>query len=190
MRSPAPTLQPPNAALREGLLSFRATIHLRGINPYILINPRRAQALRSPWRKPMPVYVQLNGQPASPWRVNLMPEGDGSFVLYLAFPLRKAAGVGVGDEVKVYVAFDANYRAGPLHPTPPWFSDALASHPQAKASWKRLAPSRQKEILRYFAALKSREARDRNLRRALAVLSGQPGRFMARSWNSPHKRNL
>ena len=36
---------------------------------------------------------------------------------------------------------------------------------------------------RYFAGLKSEEARKRNLEKVLHVLSGRPGRFMARDWN-------
>jgi len=43
--------------------------------------------------------------------------------------------------------------------------------------------SRKKEILRYFARLKSQEARARNLEKALYVLSGRKGRFMARAWD-------
>jgi len=46
----------------------------------------------------------------------------------------------------------------------------------------QLIPSRQKEILRYFSWLKSIEAQERNLKRAMDVLAGEPKRFMARSW--------
>jgi hypothetical protein len=51
-------------------------------------------------------------------------------------------------------------------------------------NWQRLIPSRKKGILRYFAALKSPAARARNITRALFVLSGQEGRFMARDWRN------
>jgi hypothetical protein len=37
-------------------------------------------------------------------------------------------------------------------------------------------------ILRYFASLKSEAAQARNLDRAMHVLSGQRGRFMAQNW--------
>jgi len=50
-------------------------------------------------------------------------------------------------------------------------------------NWEALIPSRKKEILRYFVRLKSLEARARNLERALHVLSGRKGRFMARAWD-------
>jgi hypothetical protein len=45
-----------------------------------------------------------------------------------------------------------------------------------------LTPSLQKEALRRFASVKSDEARTRNIEAALAVLGGDPGRFMARDW--------
>ncbi|WP_416305931.1 hypothetical protein [Neptunicella sp. SCSIO 80796] len=46
-----------------------------------------------------------------------------------------------------------------------------------------LTPSLQKEILRYFAGLKSDAAKQRNCQKAISVLSGNPGRFLARDWN-------
>ena len=54
---------------------------------------------------------------------------------------------------------------------------------KALKNWKALIPSRRKEVLRYFARLKSPEARARNLERALHVLSGRKGRFVARAWD-------
>jgi hypothetical protein len=68
-----------------------------------------------------------------------------------------------------------------------------------KSNWRRPMPvrvkvngtpdtpwrtSRRKEILRYFAGLKSAAAQDRNVRKALHVLAGGKARFMAREWNS------
>jgi len=78
------------------------------------------------------------------------------------------------------VQFDDEYRGGPQHPMPSWFGDELVRNPAAKDGWDRLAPSRQKEILRYFARLKSSEAKWRNVQRALEVLARGKGRFMAR----------
>jgi hypothetical protein len=49
-------------------------------------------------------------------------------------------------------------------------------------NWDALIPSRQKEILRYFSWLKSDDAKQRNLEKAMHVLSGNEGRFMARPW--------
>lgn len=164
-------------------LHFRDVIQIRDGNPYIHISRSQARSLKPGWRRPLPVLVQINGKPSPPWRINMMPAGDGSFYLYLHGHVRTASGTGVGDRVDVKVSFDDAYRSGPAHPMPRWFSVPLSRNPGAKKAWDALIPSRKKEILRYFSWLKSQEARDRNVTRALRVLSGKKERFMARQWN-------
>ena len=163
-------------------LHFTAPIEILGINPYVLVSAERAAQLKSDWRKPMPVTVQINGQPKPAWHINMMPVGNGSFYLYLHGEVRKASHTKVGDTVTVDVQFDAGYRNGPLHPMPEWFKGPLEADPIAKAAWDALIPSRQKEILRYLTSLKSNEARKRNVHKALHVLAGNEDRFMARPW--------
>jgi hypothetical protein len=165
-------------------LRFKAVIKIYNGNPYVLISAQRAQALKKGWRKPMPVTVQVNKKPDKPWRINMMPIGDGSFYLYLHGDVRRASHTVVGDTVTVDIAFDETYHNGPMHPMPEWFWVRLKANPKAKAAWEALIPSRQKEILRYFSWLKSDEAKERNVKRALHVLSGNEGRFMARSWKN------
>jgi len=165
-------------------LSFTAVIKIRGVNPFILVSAARANAIKPGWRKPLPVLLRINGKPAKPWRINLMPVGDGSFYLYLHGDVRKASDTVVGDRVPVEIDFDPSYRNGPQHPMPAWFRQALAGNPQAMKNWKALIPSRKKEILRYLSRLSSSEARARNLAKALHVLSGETGRFMARAWKN------
>lgn len=164
-------------------MNFRAKIELRGINPYVLVSRARAGRIKADWKKPMPVLVQVNGQPDPAWRVNMMPAGDGSFYLYLDGVVRKASGTDVGDRVEVSIVFDAAYRSGPQHDMPPEFAVRLENDPAAKARWDGLSPSLQKEILRYLANLKSDAARQRNVERAMAVLGGAKDRFLARDWN-------
>ena len=174
----------PEVRLKASSLFFPAVVKIRGINPYVDVSARRAGQLRRNWRKPMPVLVRINGKPArKPWRINMMPAGNGGFYLYLHDSVRQASGTRVGDRVTVELDFDHAYRNGPLHPMPRWFSASLKDDARAKLNWSRLIPSRRKEILRYFAGLKSDAARQRNLARAMAVLSGTPGRFMARDWS-------
>jgi len=163
-------------------LRFRGVIKIRGINPYIHVSARIAQSLKRDWRKPLPVVVRINGEPNEPWHINMMPAGDGSFYLYLRGTVRKASKTTVGDRVVVDLSFDSEYRSGPAHRLPGWFRTALASNAPAKKAWNALVPSRQKEILRYFAALKSPAAKSRNLKRAMDVLSGSEARFIARTW--------
>jgi hypothetical protein len=163
-------------------LRFKSTIKIRIGNPYIFINRKIAQEIRRDWKKPMPVLVQVNGKPDIPWKINMMPIGNGAFYLYLHGDVRKASNTKVGDRVLVDVCFDMSYKSGPQHPIPKWFKVALDKNETAKKNWEALIPSRKKEILRYFSWLKSQDTIDRNLKRAIGVLSGKQERFMARLW--------
>jgi hypothetical protein len=164
-------------------MNFRATIELRGINPYVLVSAARALRIKPDWKRPMPILVQVNGKPDPAWPVNMMPAGDGSFYLYLDGSVRGASGTEVGDTVEVSVVFDDAYRAGPQHEMLPEFASRLDGNPLAKARWDGLTPGLKKEVLRYLATLKSDAARQRNVERAVGVLSGAKERFMARDWN-------
>src|SRR6185437_11992952 len=166
------------------ILQFHSVIQMNGINPYVLVSAGRAAQIRKDWRRPMPVRVRVNGRPAEPWPINLMPVGDGSFYLYLHGEVRKASGTKVGDMVAVELKFDEDYKSGPAHPMPVWFGVALQKNRKAMKAWEALIPSRKKEVLRYFARLKSAEAQARNLERAMRVLAGGKARFMGREWNN------
>ncbi|HEY4157544.1 MAG TPA: DUF1905 domain-containing protein, partial [Polyangiaceae bacterium] len=153
------------------------------INPFVRVSARRVRAIKANWKRPLPVLVRVNGEPRiRPWRINMMPIGDGDFYLYLHGDVRRASGTKVGDKVRVTLQFDADYRNGPMHAMPSWFRTALSKNVHARTAWDALIPSRKKEILRYLAALKSPEARSRNVARAMRALSGEKGRFMGRSW--------
>lgn len=113
-----------------------------------------------------------------------MPAGDGSFRLYLNGIVRQASGTRVGDRVAVELSADAGYRSGPAHPMPAALRKGLAGSRAASIAWTDLPPSHKKEILRYIAALKSRDARRRNIDLALEVLGGSRRRFLGRDWNT------
>lgn len=166
------------------ILRFTGVIEIYNGNPYILVSAARAKSLKQGWKKPLPVLVRINGKPEKAWRINMMPIGNGSFYLYLHGYVRKASTTKVGDKVRVEVAFDTKYKNGPMHPMPAWFLKALNENVTAKKAWEALIPSRKKEILRYFSWLKSSEARTRNVEKAIHVLSGKEGRFMARAWRN------
>lgn len=163
-------------------LRFTATIQLRGSNPYILVSKSRAEQLKQGWRRPMPVLVQLNGKPAPPWKINMMPIGDGSFYLYLHNDVRKPTQTAVGDRAEVTLWFDESYIGGPRHKMHPYIKQALQQNKVAESNWKALPPSSKKEVLLYFSRLKSDKAKQDNTTRLLHVLSGNKERFLAREW--------
>lgn len=164
-------------------MKFTAVIQLKGINPYVVVSAARASRIKPGWKRAMPVLIQINALPDPAWHINMMPVGDGSFYLYLDAKVRQASDTGVGDKVEVTIDFDEGYRGGPQHDMLPDLASQLAEQTAARETWDSLAPSLQKEILRYLAALKSDAARQRNVQRAMRVLGGAKERFMARDWN-------
>lgn len=168
-------------------LRFSAVMKLRGINPYVAVSAKRAATLKNGWRKPMPVLVRIDGKPQRPARINMMPAGGGSFFLYLNGNVRVASGTKVGDRVSVELSFDAKYRGGPAHPVPAELRTALRAEPRAGATWRALVPSRKKEIVRYFAALRSEEARRRNVVKLVRALIGTE-LFLGRTWSGGTRR--
>ncbi len=155
-------------------LRFTARMEIRGINPYVLVSAARAKRLKAGWRKPLPVLVRVNGHPkVTPWRINMMPAGDGTFFLYLHGNVRRASGTGVGDRVRIEVEFDAAYRGGPLTPMPRELRAALAGDAAAAHAWRALTPSRKKEVVRYLVALKSPETLKRNVVKFVDQLGGR-----------------
>src|SRR5688572_12740409 len=97
-------------------LNFKAVIEIYDGNPYVLVTKEQAETIKKNWRKPLPVKIQVNKKPDTPWHINMMPRGDGSFYLYLHGDVRKASNTKVGDTVLVDVAFDETYKSGPAHP--------------------------------------------------------------------------
>lgn len=76
-------------------VTIRAKRQINGVNPFVRVSARNATRLKPNWRRALPVRVRVNGQPNPPWRINLMPIGDGSFYLYLHGKVRKASGTQV-----------------------------------------------------------------------------------------------
>lgn len=156
------------------VLRFSARMEIRGVNPYVLVSAARAKRIKTGWRKPLPVLVRVNGHPqVKPWRINMMPAGNGDFYLYLAGVVRSASRTKVGDTVSVAVEFDAEYRGGPLTPMPRGLRAALKRDADAMRAWEALTPSRKKEVIRYLAALKSPEALKRNVVKFADQLAGR-----------------
>jgi len=164
-------------------LKLFSEIKIIGVNPYVLVESEEiVKLVPSDWKKPIPVIIQVNGQPEQPWHINMVPVGNGDYYLYLHGDVRKASNTKVGDTVEVEITFDEEYKNGPQHPMPSWFKEALDKESSALKNWEALSPSRKKEVLRYFSWLKSENAIQRNLEKAMKVLSGKTGRLMGREW--------
>jgi hypothetical protein len=157
------------------LHSYSAKIFIIGVNPYVLVPNAILKAVFKKAGKDkgaIPIRGKLDGHAY----IQTLVRYSGKWRLYLNTPMRKAAKKDVGDTIKVKIEFDPVERVIPIHPK---FLKALQANKNAKQTFEKLAPSRQKEIVRYIGSLKSEEARDKNITRAMGFLSGT-GRFVGR----------
>jgi len=155
--------------------SFSAKIQIIGVNPYVLLPEKVLKDLFKQAGKDkgaLQVKGTLNNKP---YIQNLVKYSD-KWRLYLNGPMRKAAGIDVGDMAKVEIEFDPKPRTIPMHPK---LKAAFTKNKTVKATFDKLPPSRQKEIIRYISNLKSEEAIDKNIKRALGFLAGKE-RFIGR----------
>lgn len=151
--------------------SFSAQIQIIGVNPYVLLP---AAVLKYLFQKAgkdkgaIPVKGKLNRKSF----IQNLVKYSGKWRLYLNGPMRRAAGIDVGDIAKVEIDFDSKPREVPIHPK---FKKALQQNTKAKTAFNKLSPSRQKEIMKYINFLKSEESVDRNVARAIAhLVSAKP----------------
>ena len=155
--------------------SFSAEIFIIGINPYVLLPEVVLQSLFKQGGKDkgaIPVRGTLNGNAFTQTLVKY----SGKWRLYLNTPMRKAAGIDVGDIANVKIEYDPEARIILMHPK---LQEALAKNKKAKTAFEKLTPSRQKEILRYIGSLKNEESVITNVERVIKNLLGK-GRFAGR----------
>jgi hypothetical protein len=132
---------------------------------------------------PIPIRGKINGGSFQQTLVRY----QGDWRLYINMIMAKTADLkflkSINEIVGRKASFDIEFDPDPpTYKMLPFLKNALDKNPVAMASWIKLNPSRQKEILRYFSWLKSDEAKERNLEKILQVLAGKEERFMARLW--------
>lgn len=165
---------------------FTENIHIINGNPYVrppdsILDDIFHQAGKN--TSPIPIHGKMNGA----YFHQSLVRYQGDWRLYVNIFMAKAANVPFRKSITEIVGREATFEIT-VNPQPPTYvmisflKEALANDSVAQENWNKLIPSRQKEILRYFSGLKSNEARDRNLKKLMLVLTGTTGRFMARSW--------
>jgi hypothetical protein len=149
--------------------SFSAKIPKLGINPYVAIPEKILHDLFGQAGKtkgPLPVGGKLNGNKFKQTIVKY----QGAWRLYLNTPMRRGAGIDVGNLARVKIEFDPEPRIVPMHPM---LSRALADNREAKTAFKKLPPFRQKEILRYLGFLKTEESAKRIVEKVMQQRIGR-----------------
>lgn len=158
---------------------FKAILDKIGINPFVAVPEKILERIFREAGKDkgaIPVKGTVNGEP---YRQNLV-KYKGAWRLYINTLMLKDSPKRIGEELKITIAYDPADRTLQPHPK---FLAALKANRPAKEKFDSLSPSLQKEIVRYILSLKSEEAVDRNVIRAIDFLLGK-GRFVGRNLGS------
>lgn len=142
---------------------FSVTIQKIGINPLVEVPLRVSRAIGKSGY--VPVAGTLNGKP---FRATLVPTGGGRHRLFINGEMRRGARVDVTDRITVVLRIDPRPRVIPM---PRRLSGELRTNRNASNRWKKLTPSRRKEILRYLNSAKHVKTLDRNVKKVIAMLT-------------------
>jgi hypothetical protein len=155
---------------------FSAKILKIGINPYVLIPATILKEIFKQAGKnkgPIPIFGTINEKKFTQTLVRY----SGKWRLYLNTPMRKSAGIDVGDIANIEIEYDPGERTTPMHPK---LKSALEKNKKALKKFNGHPPYLQKEIMRYINSLKSQESIERNIKRAIGFLTGKD-KFIGRN---------
>lgn len=154
---------------------FKATIAIIGINPYVTVPEKILQAIFKMAGKdkgPIPICGTVNDKP---YKQTLVKYG-GAWRLYINTAMLKNSPQHVGSSITITVTYDPASRT--VKP-PEAFVKALAANAAAQAIFDGLPASRRLEIVRYLANLKTEQALQKNIEKAVDFLLGKT-RFVGR----------
>jgi Bacteriocin-protection, YdeI or OmpD-Associated/Domain of unknown function (DUF1905) len=157
------------------MYKFKAEIEIIGINPFVFVPEDILQQIFKQAGKDaghIPINGLINGKP---YRQTLV-KYSGSWRLYINTTMLKNSPKHIGETVEMTICFDAESRE--IKP-PEDFVRALIKNKNAKSVFDSLPASRKLEIVRYLARLKTKEALEKNIKRAINFLLGNE-RFIGR----------
>lgn len=155
--------------------AFTAPLELIGVNPFVQVPAEiLAEVFGQAGRDKGPIRVcgTVNGRLYQQTLVRYA----GQWRLYVNLTMLDHSPRRIGEVLAVAVAF--NPTAPPALACPA-LERALAETPEARQVFNGLPPSRQSELVRYLARLKTEASLARNLDRAIGFLLGK-NRFVGR----------
>jgi len=157
------------------ILKFKAVLEIIGINPFVFVPEEILQQIFEDAQKSkgqIPVCGTINDKEYTQTLVKY----SGEWRLYINTKMLTHSPKRIGEMLDITIAFDPKDRTIEPHPK---LTKALDQNTEAKNVFENLAPSTQKEIVRYIAALKSEASVEKNIEKALGFLLGK-NRFVGR----------
>jgi transcription termination factor Rho len=153
--------------------SFSAKIYKVGINPCVKVPFRITKSMT-----PMKGYIPVKGIiEKHPFRQTLVPVKNSNHRLYVNGPMLKGGHVKVGDTVRFNIRQDFTPDER-IYPMSKAFRKKLEEH-KVMIEFKKLTPSRQKEVIRYLNNLRTEETLYRNIDKVIAQLKGKKIKMVA-----------
>lgn len=153
---------------RDTAISFKAILRKpatpKGAGWAFLVLPQAASA-QLPTRGMVTVDGVLG---AAAFTVTLEPDGDGSHWLKLPKALLGKAGVAAGEQVALRIAPVAKEPEPKL---PADFRQALAAHPEAKATWQDITAAARRDWIFWISSGKKAETRVKRIGVAIDKLT-------------------
>lgn len=154
---------------------FSAEIKIIGINPYVSIPESILKSLFIDSEKdksPIQICGTINKKPY----LQTLVKYAGEWRLYINTIMLEKSPKRVGEKIEITISFDSKERVIEMHP---FLQEAIDNNKSAKSVFEKLAPSRQKEIIRYISHLKTEEKIVANVSKAIKFLLGE-GEFAGR----------
>lgn len=146
-----------------------------GVNPFVFVPEKILRNICKQAGKEkghIPINGTINDKPYKQTLVRFR----GEWRLYVNTAMLAKSPKRIGETLTITIGYDPESRA--ITP-PPAFVKALNEHADAKKTFEGLPPSRKLEIVRYLVNLKTEEAREKNITRAIRFLQGSE-RFVGR----------
>lgn len=162
---------------------FKAKIYKAGINPCVKVPLYITAKLKA-----TKGYIPIKGKIQDHFfQQTLCPVKNEGYRLYINGPMLKGSGVKVGQTANFIIEQDTLKRNKNI-PMPKEFKKKLEEHDLFTA-FQKLAPFRQKEILRYLNNLKTEEALTKNIEKMINVLKGKETSPLLRKALQPSRKH-
>jgi hypothetical protein len=147
------------------IFTFKARIYMAGINPCVKVPARITKTMTA-----IKGYIPVKGIIEDhPFEQTLCPVKNDLYRLYVNGPMLKGANVKVGQTVNFTIEWAAKQKDSDI-PMPTPLKKKLKEY-KLLATFKALAPYRQKEILRYLNNIKTEETLLKNIERLIKELT-------------------
>ena len=144
--------------------TFKAKIYKVGINPCVKVPHRITKTM-----KPEKGYIPIKGKIENhSFKQTLVPVKGEPYRLFVNGPMLKGANVKPGQTARFIIEQNFSLRTREF-PMLSVFKSELTQH-NLFTEFKKLTPSRQKDILKYLNYLKSKEALQRNIKKVIDQL--------------------